>query len=107
MATEQAAPDLRTRGIERGAPVSIHVDDRVVRAFEGESVLAALWANGVRTLHMTARTHEPRGFFCGMGICFDCLVTIDGVVNVRACVEPVRDGMQITLQRDAGHIHAG
>jgi predicted molibdopterin-dependent oxidoreductase YjgC len=46
-----------------------------------------------------------------MGVCFDCLVTIDGAFNVRACLEPVRAGMKITLQRDAGHAaghaHAG
>ena len=102
---------LRTPGIGRGEPVSIFVNGEEARAFEGETVLAALWAVGERALHTTARTQEPRGFFCGMGVCFDCLVTIDGVFNVRACLEPVRAGMKITLQRDAGHAaghaHAG
>jgi predicted molibdopterin-dependent oxidoreductase YjgC len=98
--------DLRTAGIGRGAPVRIYLDGRELQAFEGESVLAVLWAERAHTLHVTARTREPRGFFCGMGVCFDCLVTVDGMVNMRACLEPVRPGMMITLQRDAGHADA-
>jgi predicted molibdopterin-dependent oxidoreductase YjgC len=107
MAAEPADRDLRTSGIGRGAPISIYVDGREVPTFEGETVLAALWAQGEHTLHTTARTHEPRGFFCGMGVCFDCLVTVDGTFSVRACLEPVRPGMQIALQRDAGHAQTG
>jgi predicted molibdopterin-dependent oxidoreductase YjgC len=106
MALEQKA-DLRTAGIGRGAPVSIFVDDREIQAFAGETVLAVLWASGDHTVHTTARTHEPRGYFCGIGVCFDCLVTIDGVFNLRACLEPVRPGMKITRQQDAGYTHAG
>jgi D-hydroxyproline dehydrogenase subunit gamma len=107
MATEAQGSNLRVPGIGRGAPVSVTVDGEPVQAFAGESVLAVLWAHGACSLHTTARTHQPRGFFCGMGVCFDCLVTIDGIVNQRACLETVRDGMSITLQRDAGHHHAG
>jgi predicted molibdopterin-dependent oxidoreductase YjgC len=107
MAIEQSGRGLRTAGIGRGTPMSVYLDGREMQAFEGESVLAVLWAQGTHALHSTARTGEPRGFFCGMGICFDCLVTIDGMVNLRACLEPVRSGMKITLQRDAGHAHAG
>jgi len=107
MATEAPACDLRVAAIGRGAPVLVTVDGRPLQAFEGESVLAALWAQGASSLHTTARTHQPRGFFCGMGVCFDCLVTIDGIPNLRACLETVHAGMAITLQRDAGHAHAG
>lgn len=106
MATERTET-LRTPDIGRGAPVRVIVDGQEVTAHEGESVLAVLWASGRHTLHTTARRREPRGFFCGMGVCFDCLVTVDGMFNVRACLEPVRDGMTITLQQDAGHAHAG
>jgi len=106
MAVEQTVGSLRTaRGVSRGAAVQISVDGREVEAFEGESVLAVLWANRVHRLHTTARAHEPRGFFCGIGICFDCLVTIDGTTNIRACLEAVRPGMRITLQQDAGYTH--
>ncbi len=106
MAPERTSGDLRTAGIGRGWPVPVFVDGKEVQAFEGETVLAVLWASGDHTLHTTARTHEPRGFFCGIGVCFDCLVTIDGIVNLRACLEPVRSGMKIKRQQDPGYTHA-
>ncbi len=105
MAPKQGG-DLRAASIGRGPPVSINIDGKEVEAFGGETVLAALWASGDLTVHTTARTHEPRGYFCGIGVCFDCLVTIDGIVNLRACLEPVRSGMKIERQRDAGYTHA-
>jgi predicted molibdopterin-dependent oxidoreductase YjgC len=70
-------------------------------------VLAALWAAGRRTLHVTARTGEPRAFLCGIGVCFDCLVTVDGVRSTRACVTPVAEGMVVETQRDAGVLGQG
>jgi len=91
--------------------VSITVDGEPLEVREGESVLAALWASGVRALHRTAgvralhRTEgadEPRGFYCGIGLCFDCLVVVDGERSVRACVTPVVEGMAVELQQDAG-----
>jgi predicted molibdopterin-dependent oxidoreductase YjgC len=105
MALEQES-GLRTPNVGRGAPVSIVVDEETIQAFEGETVLAALWASSMRTVHTTARVREPRGFFCGIGVCFDCLVTVDGIVNVRACLEPVRAGMNIKRQQDAGFTYA-
>jgi predicted molibdopterin-dependent oxidoreductase YjgC len=103
MVSRPSTADLRVDDVERGAQVTITIDGLEVLAFEGESVLAALWARGHHTLHVTARQHEPRGFFCAMGVCFDCLLTIDGARNVRACLEPVRAGMTIQTQRDAGY----
>lgn len=96
------AGSLRTPDIGRGDAVTIRVDGREVAAHAGETVLGAMWAAGLHTLHTTARANEPRGFFCGMGACFDCLVTVDGRYSVRACLEPVRPGMSVTTQQDAG-----
>ena len=73
---------------------------------EGQSVAAALLGQGVRSWRTTRFSGRPRGVFCGIGICFDCLVTVDGAVNVRACLEPVRAGMKIDRQKDAGYTHA-
>lgn len=75
--------------------LTIKVDGQPVEAFLGESVAAALLASGRRTWRHTDKSHAPRGLFCGMGICFECLVTIDGVPNLRACTTPVRAGMVI------------
>jgi predicted molibdopterin-dependent oxidoreductase YjgC len=95
--------NLCTEGISRGKTVLVYMDGREVQAFEGDSVLGLLWANGEHDLHRTARTREARGFFCGIGVCFDCLVTIDGKRNVRACLERVKQGMRISRQQDAGY----
>ncbi len=95
--------DLRMVGaIERGRPITIFVDDRRIVAYEGESVAAALLAAGHRTFRDTARTATPRGYFCGMGVCHDCLIVVDGQPNMRACVAVVRDGLQVKTQRGLG-----
>lgn len=77
------------------ATVSVNVDGEPIQAFVGETVATVLLAMGQRTFRHTAHHHAPRGLFCGMGICFDCLVTIDGQPNVRACMTPVRAGMVV------------
>jgi len=94
-----ADPDLRTPGVERGAAFTLEVDGRPLPAHEGETVLGVLWAAGVRSLRQTAVKGEPRGFLCGMGTCFDCLVTVDDRLNVRACLEPAQPGMRIVTRR--------
>jgi len=94
---------LRTNGdLVRGRPVTITLDDRPVRAYLGETVAAALWAAGVRTLRHSVKKKEARGMYCGMGVCFGCLVTIDGVPNVLACQTAVAEGMRIRLQEGHG-----
>ena len=94
--------DLRMGGVERKRALGVFVDGVEVRAYEGESIAAALFASGHRFTRSTARTGEPRGYFCGMGVCQDCLVTVDGLPNVRACVTPVRDGVRVESQRGLG-----
>jgi predicted molibdopterin-dependent oxidoreductase YjgC len=100
--------DLRmTTGPARGQAVAIAVDGEDVVAYEGESIAAALLASGHRVTRWTARLEEPRGYFCGMGVCQDCLVTVDDAPNVRACMTPVCDGMRVTLQRGLGQWEPG
>ena len=91
-----AGRDLRVDGaIARGPEIEILVDGEPVRAFTGETVAAALLAAGRKALRRTARRAEPRGVYCGMGICFDCVMTIDGRPNVRTCQTPVRQRMRV------------
>ena len=89
-------------GLERGAGVTIYLDGLPIQAYEGESVAAALLASGVRTFRITGRREEPRGPYCGMGVCFECVMEVDGRPNVRTCRLPVRDGMRLATQRGAG-----
>lgn len=78
-----------------GAAIIVHVNGRPVTALAGQTVAAVLLAQGVRVFRYTAQRGEPRGVFCGMGICYECLVTVDGVACVRACVTPAAHGMVI------------
>jgi predicted molibdopterin-dependent oxidoreductase YjgC len=89
-------------GVERGRALEITVDGAAITAHEGESIAAALLASGRRATRWTERAGAPRGYFCGMGVCQDCLVTVDGAPNVRACTTPVRDGQRIDVQQGLG-----
>lgn len=62
---------------------------------QGQSVAAALIANGQRELRRTRFGEEPRSIFCGIGICFDCVVTINGVANQRACLIEISSDMKV------------
>jgi D-hydroxyproline dehydrogenase subunit gamma len=84
-------------GLERGARLSLTLDGRSVDAYEGETVAAVLLAEGHIATRKT-RSGSPRGVYCGMGVCFDCLVVVDGVPNTRACVTWVREGMDVARQ---------
>ncbi len=94
-------PDLRiTRGVERGAPVIIYFEGEPFSTFRGESVAAALLAAGLSRLRFSPRAGAPRGLFCGMGICQECVVVVEGR-TVPACLQPVRDGMRVFEKRYA------
>ncbi|MTD15534.1 (2Fe-2S)-binding protein [Nakamurella sp. YIM 132087] len=72
--------------------------------FEPEqSVGAALIATGVLSWRRTRFGNRPRGLYCGIGVCQDCLITIDGRPNQRACLVPAADGMQVATQIGNGH----
>ncbi len=83
-----------TREVVGGDAVTISVDDRPTTALAGESAATALLAAGVRAFHRSAVRGEPRGPFCMMGVCQECLVEIDGRV-AQACMAAVRAGMRI------------
>lgn len=74
---------------------SITFDGRPVAAVAGDTVGSALTRAGVRSWRTTRHRGRPRGLFCGIGICFDCLLTIDGSPDQRACLAPAADGMDV------------
>jgi len=81
-------------GFERPRPVTIDVDGETVTAYPGESIACALLAAGWRAFRRT-KTGALRAPFCNMGVCFECVVAVDGVEDLRACLLPVRSGMTI------------
>jgi len=82
---------------EARRPVRILVQGIAVDAREGDTVSAALLASGLDVRRKTAVSGAPRLPFCMMGVCFDCLVTIDGVGSRQGCLVPVAEGMQIEI----------
>jgi hypothetical protein len=78
-----------------GSPITLSFDGRPIPAVVGDSVGAALTRAGVRSWRTTRRRGRPRGLFCGIGICYDCLLTVDGSANQRACLVRAADGMVV------------
>jgi D-hydroxyproline dehydrogenase subunit gamma len=85
------------KALARGPRVTIALDGRAVVAHAGETVATVLLAEGEPATRTTVGG-EPRGVFCGMGVCFDCLVVVDGVPNTRACMTYVAEGMDVRRQ---------
>jgi len=83
------------RLLEGGERVMLRIDGRSVEAREGDSVAGAMLAAGIVRTRVTPRLDAPRGPYCGIGACFDCLVAIDGVGNRRACMVEVAHGMTV------------
>ena len=82
--------------------VEITVDGKKLQARKGEVIAAVLMANGIKVHRHTARRHEPRGIYCGIGQCTDCVMVVNGKPNVRTCITPVEDGMVIETQEGYG-----
>lgn len=82
--------------------LAIDVDGEAVTVYEGETVAGALMGTARRTFRSTARGGAPRGLYCGMGTCYDCLVVVDGRPNRRACMTAVAPGMRVQTQRAWG-----
>lgn len=80
-----------------GREVQVTFEGRPLAAYEGETVAACLVGNGVTAFRRTG-TGDARGPFCGMGVCFECLVDVDGCGNQRACMTVVADGMTVAMQ---------
>ena len=92
-------------GLERGPGIRMRIAGEDVDAYEGESIAAAVMAARGLELRETDH-HDPRGYFCGMGVCFDCVMIVDGVPNTRTCVTFVRDGMTVEHQLGASSADA-
>jgi D-hydroxyproline dehydrogenase subunit gamma len=85
--------------LDKRPSLQIFVDGTAVAAREGDTVSAALLASGRDVRRATAVSGTARLPYCMMGVCFDCLVTVDGVGNRQGCLMPVAEGMQIEIQK--------
>ena len=73
------------KGVARGRKFEITVDGERITAYEGETIAAALLAAGQLILRYTAKNNQPRGMYCGIGLCHECMMEINGIPNTRAC----------------------
>ncbi|MGH9935052.1 MAG: (2Fe-2S)-binding protein [Blastocatellia bacterium] len=78
-------------------PVTLKVNGVSVIAPEGSMVSAAIVMAGATSFRRSV-TGEPRGPLCGMGVCFECRVTINGQAHCRSCQIPCRDGMDVRTE---------
>ena len=84
--------------IDRDKMVAFEFDGWPVKANEGDTIASALFGAGFKTISRSFKYHRARGLLCVAGRCANCMVTVDGVPNVRACTVPARSGMQVRHQ---------
>ncbi len=83
---------------QKGKLVKFQFDDKILEGYEDEPIAVALKANGIMTHRYTIKRKEPRGIFCAIGRCTDCVMIVDGKPNVRTCVTLLKEGMKIQTQ---------
>ncbi len=93
---------LDLAGARPGPAFTVTLDGREIEALPGQTVAAALWTAGVTSWRITRGEGRPRGVFCGIGICFDCLVTVNDRPGRRACLVTLQPGDAIRTQEGTG-----
>jgi predicted molibdopterin-dependent oxidoreductase YjgC len=89
--------DLRIGSIERKEKLTLTVNGSNITAYKGETLLAALIATGYKKMKKSPLKNEPRGALCGMGVCFECIVTVNGTPNIRSCMTEVENNMKVEI----------
>lgn len=77
---------------------------KTIYGLEGDTIASALHANGILKLSFSITHHRPRGFYCAIGNCSSCHMTVDGIPNVKTCITPLVAGMDVRRQTDKGVI---
>jgi predicted molibdopterin-dependent oxidoreductase YjgC len=96
-----ASPLFRSDDAPASNNVTLRFDDHTITAPAGVSIAAALLLSGVGPFRATPVTSAPRAPYCMMGVCFDCLVEVDGIPSRQACLIPIREGMIVRHQQGA------
>ncbi|MFZ5966519.1 MAG: (2Fe-2S)-binding protein [Bacillota bacterium] len=89
---------------KRGRRITFSLDGTPMVGYEGETIAAALHAAGVKVLTHSHEKERPRGFYCAIGNCGQCIMEVNGVSNVRTCIEPLKEGMVVKTQNGKGGI---
>lgn len=87
---------------KKGRVVCFTFDGKTLEGCEGEPIAMALKNSGVMVHRYTKKKHMPRGIFCAIGRCTDCVMIVDGKPNIRTCITPLKEGMKIETQYGVG-----
>ncbi len=87
---------------EKGRQIQFTFDGKTMEGFEDEPIAIALRSNGIMVHRHTTKKNEPRGIFCAIGRCTDCIMVVNKIPNVRTCVEQLKEGMVIQTQMGIG-----
>jgi predicted molibdopterin-dependent oxidoreductase YjgC len=88
--------------MEEKRVITFTYDGNQITGYEGEPIAIALEAAGIMIHRYTKKNHEPRGIFCAIGRCTDCVMVVDGKPNVRTCITPLVEGMDVKTQYGVG-----
>ena len=100
MSTQMMPPEHDPVQPRDAEALDVEFAGEVLRGCEGQTIAGVLLANGIESWRTTSVDEKPRGLFCGIGVCFDCIVTVNGERDVRACQRRARDGDTVTPQDD-------
>jgi len=88
--------------LDKKKKIRIYVDGKEMEAYEGDMIASALLSNEKKAFRITKKEKKPRGVFCAIGRCTDCIMIVDGIPNIRTCITPVKEGMKIDTQKGCG-----
>lgn len=97
-ARQNRLPPHPSQRVDPSLPVHFTYNGKPYSALEGDTIGSALYSSGVRIFSRSFKYHRPRGLMCMTGDCPNCLMTVDGVPNVRTCNTPVQTGMDVRAQ---------
>lgn len=82
--------------------IKFYFEGKEIKGLEGDTIASALHAAGVKVLGESLFKHRPRGFYCAIGNCSSCLMTVNGKSNVKTCVTILEEGTRVEIQKDKG-----
>ena len=89
---------------KRDKEITFTYNGKKIKAYEGETIAASLYASGIRVLKASSKYERPRGLFCAIGNCSSCHMVVDGVPNVKTCITKVEQGMVVQEEVGKGDI---
>lgn len=89
---------------EEKKEITFYFEGQAMIGYEGDTIGSALYANDIKILSYSVKAHQPMGLYCAIGNCSSCLMTVNGVPNVRVCVEPLHEGDRVERQNGKGDL---